>query len=181
MGLWQHASPEAERRLLELAGLFAACREVFFDIGQGEFHWVPATESLATFDLANAEEGPAGRWGEAPVHQMVNVVANYLLIASSHLGALATLHARQEVLLSPPLLVRAVIENCARAVWGLPSTTRRARAYASLAPTSRSGSARRKRRRCRAGWARSHQRRMRTLRRTTATYATRCCPADSTT
>ncbi len=59
---------------------------------------------------------------------MVNVVANYLLIARSHLGALATLYADQEVLLSPPLLVRAVIENCARAVWVLaiddPKSTR---------------------------------------------------------
>jgi hypothetical protein len=128
MGAWQHASPEAEKRLVELAHLFASCREAFFDIAQDEFHWTPTPGSLASLDLANTEEGPDGQWGEQPVRQMTMVVGNYLLVAAGHLGALATLHAGQEVLLSPPLLVRAVIENCARVIWVLaidhPDSTR---------------------------------------------------------
>lgn len=54
MGMWQRASPDAEKRLLELAGLFAACREAFFDIGQGEFHLVPDVEGARSITLLPA-------------------------------------------------------------------------------------------------------------------------------
>jgi hypothetical protein len=43
----------------------------------------------------------------------------FLLVASHHLGGLAALHAAPEVLFSPAMLVRAVIENCAHATWVL--------------------------------------------------------------
>lgn len=118
MAYWQHAAEGTDQRLNELATLFAGCREAFFDI-LDEFHWQHTSESMAAFDLANSVDGPAGPWGELPVRVMMRVVADYLVIASSHLGGLATLHAGHEVLLSPPLLVRAIIENCARAIWVL--------------------------------------------------------------
>ncbi|MGO4237698.1 hypothetical protein [Pseudarthrobacter sp. YAF2] len=66
---------------------------------------------------------------------IAEVVQTFLLTASGHLGALASLYASAEVYFSPPLLIRAVIENCAHAVWVLgddpdeSSENRLARAY----------------------------------------------------
>ena len=131
----QHdASPPEPNRLVELATLFAASRAVFFDVLDDEHHWVPAPGSLAERDLHNSESGPAGEWGENPVRHMFTVVGSYLLTATGHLGGLAVLHASQEALFAPPLLVRAIIENCARVIWVLgmdasdPTRSRVARA-----------------------------------------------------
>jgi len=116
---WQQSSPDAERRLGALAELFARSRAAFFDIAQDEHHWLPRPGSLAEGDIGNGELGPAGPWGDQPVWRTINVVANYLLTATGHLGGLAVLHAGQEVMFSPPALVRSVIENCAHAFWVL--------------------------------------------------------------
>jgi hypothetical protein len=134
MAMWQFASPGAEKRLTELAELFSISRALFFEL-QDDYHWMPGTDSLAEHDLRNTEVGPNRAWGEDPVRRKFDVVGNYLLTVSGHLGGLATLHAGQEVLFSPPLLVRAIIENCARAVWVLAvddpngTRTRVSRAY----------------------------------------------------
>lgn len=119
MGFWLYAPPGVESRLAELAELFAASRAFFFDIAQDEHHWAPSPGSLAAEDLVNGEAGPGGPWSEEPVRLMIDVLSNYLLTAAHHLGGLAILHKGQEVLLSPPLLTRAILENCARVFWVL--------------------------------------------------------------
>ena len=50
---------------------------------------------------------------------IAEVIHSFLVVASGHLGGLAALFASAEVMFSPPVLVRAVIENCAHAVWVL--------------------------------------------------------------
>ena len=55
---------------------------------------------------------------------MVNVVATYMMTASHHFGGLAILHAGHEVLFSPALLTRAIIET-ALACFGSSALTNR--------------------------------------------------------
>lgn len=112
-------------------------RETFHQICD-RYHWTPAPGSPA--DQAAAElpspdpliVDPHGETGHRLIAEVVQI---YLLAASGHLGALASLYKSGEVFSSPPLLIRAVIENCAHAVWVLgenpeePSESRLARAY----------------------------------------------------
>ena len=66
---------------------------------------------------------------------IADVIHSFLVMASGHLGGLAALFSSAEVMFSPPVLIRAVIENCAHAVWVLgdnpeePADHRLARAY----------------------------------------------------
>ena len=46
MGFWQHTPPGVDARLVELAHLFADCREAFFETAD-RFHWTPAPGSTA--------------------------------------------------------------------------------------------------------------------------------------
>lgn len=124
-------------RLVELANLFIACREAYNETSE-RFHWNPepgspaaqAAVALLPPDLEfSASRGESG-------HQLIaGVVKTYLLTASGHLGGLASLYTSGETQFSPPILVRAIIENCARALWVLgddpdePSEYRLARAY----------------------------------------------------
>lgn len=73
--------------------------------------------------------------GETGHRLIAEVVQTYLLTASGHLGGLASLYRDGEVFFPPAVLVRAVIENCAHAMWVLGDDpdeapeTRLARAY----------------------------------------------------
>src|SRR5207244_11627938 len=111
--------PGAEKRLAELARLYAQSRAAFFDIAHIEYDWTPAVGSLLEGDLGNSETGPAGRWRPEPARQVVATAGGYFLAAAGHLGGLAALHAGHEVLFSPEPLVRSILENCARTIWVL--------------------------------------------------------------
>lgn len=118
---WQSSSPELSARLDELANLFLLCRAAFHETADTH-HWIPAAGSPAARDaaalpspdpLVSQPRGETGHWLLAEVAQ------TFLLAASGHMGGLASLYTSGEILFSPPLLVRAVIENCAHAVWVL--------------------------------------------------------------
>lgn len=137
MSYWQEAPPEFGERLIELSALFLKCRDTFHEISD-RYRWAPEPGSPAAEDAAELPSPdpqvlePHGETG----HRMIaEVVHTFLLTSSGHLGALASLYASHEVLFSPPLLIRAVIENCAHALWVLgddpdeSSANRLARAY----------------------------------------------------
>lgn len=137
MAYWQHTPPGVDSRLVEIAHLFADCRAAFFETAD-QFHWTPAPGSVAAF-AAGELPSPDPQVNEphgATGHRLITeVVQTYLLIASGHLGGLASLYASSEVFFPPAALVRAVIENCAHAMWVIgrdpseSSEDRLARAY----------------------------------------------------
>ncbi|MCG7413458.1 MULTISPECIES: hypothetical protein [Microbacterium] len=121
MSHWQSASPEFNARLQELAALFYACREAFHATADS-YHWSPAKGSPAADDaiaLPSPDPLISDRDGETGHRLIAGVVQTFLLTASGHFGGLASLYTSGEVLFSPPLLIRAIIENCAHAVWVL--------------------------------------------------------------
>lgn len=137
MGFWKHSPADVNDRLVELAHLFVDCRSAFFDTADA-FHWTPEPGSVAASaaaDLPSPDptiEQPRGETG----HRLIaEVVQTYMLTASGHLGGLASLYASGEVFFPPAALVRAVIENCAHAMWVIGSDrterseNRLARAY----------------------------------------------------
>lgn len=137
MAYWQHTPEGFADRLGEIADLFVASRNAFFDSAD-RFHWNPAPESPAAQSAAElpspdlAVSTPRGETG----HRLVaEVVQTYLLTASGHLGGLASLYGSGEVIFPAPALIRSTIENCAHAVWVLGEDTddspenRLARAY----------------------------------------------------
>jgi hypothetical protein len=137
MAFWQHAPPGVDARPVEIAHLFAECREAFFETAD-RFHWTPAPGSAAeraTTDLPSPDPAVIKPRGETGHRLIGEVVQTYLLTASGHLGGLASLYASGEVFFPPAVLVRAVIENCAHVMWVLgddptePSDARLARAY----------------------------------------------------
>lgn len=133
----QRVPTEVEDRLVELAQLFISCREAFFETAD-RFHWAPGPESAAE-RAASALPSPdpvlGHPRGESGHRLIAEVVQTYLLTAAGHLGGLASLYTNGEVIFSPPAVIRAVIENCAHAMWvlgensGEPAEDRLARAY----------------------------------------------------
>ena len=119
MTYWQDVSPDFRARLDELAALFLACRSAFHETAD-TYRWEPAVGSPAAGDAAvlpspdTAVPNPHGETGHRLIAEAVQI---FLLSASGHMGGLASLHTSAEVLFSPPLLIRAVIENCAHAIW----------------------------------------------------------------
>lgn len=137
MAYWQSTPTDVSDRLVELASLFIGCREAFHETSD-RFHWIPAPDSpaaQAAAELPSPDPVIADANGETGHRLIAEVVHTYLLTASGHLGGLASLYASSEVFFSPPALIRAIIENCAHAVWMLgddpnePSEDRLARAY----------------------------------------------------
>jgi hypothetical protein len=133
----QPISPELRARLVDLSTLFLHCREVFVEVND-RYRWSPGPESgaaKAAADLPSPDTRVPDPTGETGHRMIAEVVQTFLLTASGHLGALASLYASVEVHFSPPLLIRAVIENCAHALWVLgddpdeSSENRLARAY----------------------------------------------------
>jgi hypothetical protein len=133
----QFTSPEFSARLAELATLFIACRDAFHETADA-YRWAPAQHSPAWADAAELPSPDpllADPEGESGHRLIAEVVQTFLLTASGHLGGLASLYSSAEILFSPALLTRAVIENCAHAVWVLgddpeePAENRLARCY----------------------------------------------------
>lgn len=137
MAYWQTVSPEFRDQLDALAQVVSSCRDAFHEIAD-TYHWKPAVDSPAAADAAALPSPdpqitePGGETGHRLIAEAIQI---FLLSASGHLGALAGLYRSAEVLFSPPLLIRAVIENCAHAVWILgddpaePAEKRLARVY----------------------------------------------------
>ncbi|KUF08522.1 hypothetical protein [Leucobacter sp. G161] len=132
----QTATPEFQTRLEELATLSLACRAAFHEIAD-RFHWTPAPGSPAEEDALRLPS-PDPLLPEPRVetgHRLIaDVVQTFLLTSSGHLGGLASLYTSGEVLFSPALLIRSIIENCAHAIWvlggqGEPAEDRLARCY----------------------------------------------------
>ena len=128
---------DTQARLDELSDLFRSCRDSLHELSDS-YHWKPASGSPASEDALALPSpdprirDPRGKTG----HRMIaDIVHSFLVMASGHLGGLAGLFSSAEVMLSPPILIRAVIENCAHAVWVLgddpeePADHRLARAY----------------------------------------------------
>jgi hypothetical protein len=114
-------------RLYDLAQVYAASRDLYFDVAVDMYRWEPAKGSRAARDFANEEAGPDGPWGVAPVETTVSIVANHMLEATDGLAALAALHKVGEVLLSPAWLARSVVEHASRAYWIVRAQTVRQR------------------------------------------------------
>ncbi|MGC5225448.1 hypothetical protein ACPW96_23025 [Micromonospora sp. DT81.3] len=121
MTYWQTPSPAFSARMAELSALFSACRDAFHETAD-TYHWTPAPGSPAASDAAAlpspdpAISDPQGETGHRLIAEVVQI---FLLSASGQMGGLASLFKDGEVLFSPPLLIRAVIENCAHAGWVL--------------------------------------------------------------
>lgn len=137
MAHWQHTPADVDERLVELAHLFLASRDAFFETAD-RFQWTPASGSVAeraASELVSPDPAITKPRGETGHRLVAEVVQTYLLTATGHLGGLASLYATGEVLFPPPALIRATIENCAHAMWVLgedpdePAENRLARAY----------------------------------------------------
>ena len=115
------AADDAQARLLELAELCHVCR-VTFQATADRFHWRPAPGSAAQV-LATALPSPDPLLAAPRVetgHRLVTrVIQTYLLTAAGHLGALSALYRTREVLFTPGMVVRGVIECSARVIWVL--------------------------------------------------------------
>lgn len=137
MAFWQHSPEDVVSRLVEIADLFVASRDAFFETAD-RFHWTPAQGSAAAraaVELPSPDPAVAEPRGETGHRLIAEVVQIYLLTASGHLGGLGSLYASCEVIFPTPALIRSTIENCAHAMWvlgkesDLSSENRLARAY----------------------------------------------------
>lgn len=115
------ADGAAQARLVELAELCHLCR-VAFHMTADRFHWRPAVGSAAGV-LSAALPSPDPLLAvprEETGHRLVaGVVQTYLLTAAGHLGGLSALYMTSEVLFTPGMVVRGIIECSARAMWVL--------------------------------------------------------------
>jgi hypothetical protein len=121
MAYWLHAPDDVIGRLAEVASLFRACRDAFFETAD-RFYWQPAQSSPAAHaaaQLPSPDPAVAEPRGETGHRLIAEVVQTYLLTASGHLGGLASLYASCDVIFPTPALIRSTIENCAHAVWVL--------------------------------------------------------------
>jgi hypothetical protein len=106
---------EHKQRLGEFAELFYGCRQAFRDVAEST-NWLPAPNSPAANDMQTlADHKPAYPSGVPP--RIVMVLYFYLYAASEHLGSLGALYTMQEVLISPGVLLRSVLEHCAVSMW----------------------------------------------------------------
>lgn len=116
---WQHAPDGFADRLGEIADLFIASRDAFFETADS-FHWMPADGSPAAHaadGLPSPDPAVSAPRGETGHRLIAETVQTYLLTASGHLGGLASLYRSGEFIFPTPALIRSTIENCAHAVW----------------------------------------------------------------
>lgn len=137
MTYWQTVPPAYSARLEELAQALSACRDAFHETAD-TFHWEPASGSgaaAAAVTLPAPDPAIANPTGETGHRLIAEVIQIFLFGAAAHMGGLASLLRAGEVISSPPLILRAIIENCAHAVWVLgddpdePAEDRLARVY----------------------------------------------------
>jgi len=135
--LWIRQPGDVDDRLADLAHLFSSCREAFYLTGE-HFRWEPGVGSVAeraARKLPSPDPAIDSPVGESGHRLIADVVQTHLLTASGHLGGLSCLYVSGEVAFSPPALIRAIMENCARAMWVLgedpdeSAENRLARAY----------------------------------------------------
>jgi hypothetical protein len=130
--VWIPYAEDDKQRFDELAALYLICRKRLQEINI-ETKMVASPGSVAHRD----EQTLASHDLQVPdpaQHLITFTAQSYLHAASEHMGSLGTLYAHQEVLLSPVVLARCVIEHAAHAVWILggkskAATDRLARAY----------------------------------------------------
>jgi hypothetical protein len=123
---------EYKARFAELAELFFECRQAFRDVAEST-SWRPAPDSPAAKDIQKLSEHDPSYPQTVPP-KIIMVLYFYLYAASEHLGSLGALYTMQEVLISPGVLLRSVLEHCAVSMWLLqrgnsPLEDRLARAY----------------------------------------------------
>jgi hypothetical protein len=106
---------EYKVRFGELAELLLACRQAFRDVAEAN-EWTPAPGSPAASDVQDLSEHDPAYPPPASL-KIMRVLYFYLYAASEHLGALAALYAMEEVMVSPGVLLRCVLEHCAVAMW----------------------------------------------------------------
>jgi hypothetical protein len=116
---WQTMPPAYSDRLEELAQTLSASRDAFHETA-ANFHWEPAKGSGSAEAAASlpspdpAIEKPTGETGHRLITEAMQI---FLFNSAAHMGSWAALLRSAEVVATPPLLLRAVIENCAHAVW----------------------------------------------------------------
>ena len=119
MTYWQSTPSTYRERLEELAQTLEACRDAFHETAN-EFHWEPVAGSgaAAAADAFPSPDpaivAPIGETGHRLITEAIQI---FLFSSAAHLGSWAALLRAAEVVATPPLLLRAVIENCAHAVW----------------------------------------------------------------
>lgn len=123
-------------RLVELAEVLLACRVALLESNGS--HWAPAPGSAAADDdaaLPSPDPRLPASSGLSGFPLISEATSSYLVTSGAHMGGLAALYGCGEVTLSPAMLVRAVLENCAHAMWIIGSNSaaspenRLARAY----------------------------------------------------
>ena len=137
MTYWQTVPSTYSDRLEELAQTLSASRDAFHETANN-FHWEPVAGSGAAEAAASLQspdpaiDKPTGETGHRLITEAIQI---FLFSSAAHMGSWAALLRSAEVVASPPLLLRAVIENCAHAVWvtgndpGEAPEDRLARAY----------------------------------------------------
>ncbi|GAA3406087.1 hypothetical protein [Pseudarthrobacter polychromogenes] len=119
MTYWQTTPSTYTDRLEELAQTLSACRDAFHETAS-EFGWEPAAGSGAAQAATSlpspdpAIDKPTAETGHRLITEAIQI---FLFNSAAHLGSWAALLRAAEVVATPPLLLRAVIENCAHAVW----------------------------------------------------------------
>jgi hypothetical protein len=115
----QTTSPSFDEEFERLSHVCAACRDAFFATCDN-FHWHPGEASQAANDahhLPSPDRAIPTPQGETGHRRVAETLQTFLMVASHHLGGLAALFDRAEVLFSPSMLVRAVVENCSHITW----------------------------------------------------------------
>lgn len=119
MAYWQTMPSTYNDRLEELAQTLSASRDAFHETANN-FHWEPVAGSGAAEAAVSlpspdpAIDKPTGETGHRLITEAIQI---FLFSSAAHMGSWAALLRSAEVVGSPPLLLRAVIENCAHAVW----------------------------------------------------------------
>lgn len=119
MTYWQATPPAYAARLGELAQTLAACRDAFHETAN-DFHWEPVAGSgaaRAATALPSPDPAIASPTTETGHRLIAEAIQIFFFNSAAHMGSWAALLRAEEVVASPPLLLRAVIENCAHVIW----------------------------------------------------------------
>ena len=119
MTYWQAAPREYVERLEELAQTLTACRDAFHETAEG-YRWEPMAGSgaaRAATALPSPDPAITNPMTETGHRLIAEAIQIFLFNSAAHMGSWAALLRAEEVIASPPLLLRAVIENCAHVVW----------------------------------------------------------------
>lgn len=79
--------------------------------------WEPASGSGGATEVANAQVGPSGPWGESPVRTAYVLTHALMDAALAHLRGLALLYVDSPPPMAPTTIARSVMESAATAWW----------------------------------------------------------------